>query len=362
MTTNPFLLKARIIVLFAVIFTPHAKADLADQSNNHWLIAKIGPEELGIIVNDDDPASRKIGEYYKIKRRIPRANMVHIRFKPGNSTMNHVDFQNIKADVDAMTPRNVQAYALTWTVPFRVECMSITTAFAAGFDEGFCSKKCAPTKLSPYFNSISRRPFDDYRLRPTMMLAGKNFNEVKKLIDRGVVSDRSFPKGTGYLVSTSDKARNVRAVLYPDLIAQYFDSPLDLRLVKDDFIKNKTNVLFYFTGVTHVKALNTIKFVPGAIADHLTSVGGDLSGKGVQMSSLRWLEAGATGSYGTVIEPCNYLAKFPHPGVVINHYLHGETLLEAYWKSVAMPGEGVFIGDPLAAPFSMDVSLDSRQR
>jgi threonine synthase len=29
------------------------------------------------------------------------------------------------------------------------------------------------------------------------------------------------------------------------------------------------------------------------------------------MSALRWLEAGASGSYGTVVEPCNHPAKFP---------------------------------------------------
>ena len=33
-------------------------------------------------------------------------------------------------------------------------------------------------------------------------------------------------------------------------------------------------------------------------------------------------------------------------------YLRGESLIEAYWKSVAWPGEGLFIGEPLAAPWS----------
>ena len=32
-------------------------------------------------------------------------------------------------------------------------------------------------------------------------------------------------------------------------------------------------------------------------------------------------------------------------------YMRGETLIEAYWKSVAWPGQGLFIGEPLAAPF-----------
>jgi hypothetical protein len=52
-----------------------------------------------------------------------------------------------------------------------------------------------------------------------------------------------------------------------------------------------------------------------------------------------------------VVEPCNLLEKFPHPAVVMNRYLRGETLIEAYWKSVLMPGQGIFVGEPLAAPF-----------
>jgi uncharacterized protein (TIGR03790 family) len=106
----------------------------------------------------------------------------------------------------------------------------------------------------------------------------------------------------------------------------------------------------YFTGLTQVQAIATNQYLPGAVADHLTSYGGQLTDSG-QMSSLRWLEAGATGSYGTVVEPCNFPQKFPHPGVLMAHYLNGDTLIEAYWKSVLMPGQGIFIGEPLARPF-----------
>jgi uncharacterized protein (TIGR03790 family) len=77
---------------------------------------------------------------------------------------------------------------------------------------------------------------------------------------------------------------------------------------------------------------------------------------GGQMSALRWLEAGATGSYGTVVEPCNLPQKFPNPALVAANYLKGDTLIEAYWKSVAMPGQGIFIGEPLAAPFRREAS------
>lgn len=327
-------------------------ADSAIQQGVHQTAGGIGPEELAVIVNDADPVSVKVAKYYMSSRRIPKTNLIHVNFKPGRPSMTRVEFQKIKKTVDVTTPRNVQAYALTWTIPYRVECMSITTAFAAGFDQGFCSKSCGATKPNHYFNSDSKRPYDDYRLRPTMTLAGQNYAEVIKLINRGVASDHSFPSATGYLVSTSDKARNIRAEFYPETVEQYFGSRLDLRLVNADYLMNKSNVLFYFTGISHVKGLDTIRFLPGAIADHLTSSGGHLIDNVDQMSSLRWLEAGATGSYGTVVEPCNRLQKFPIPGIVISRYLKGETLLEAYWKSVAWPGEGIFIGEPLAAPFA----------
>jgi len=61
-----------------------------------------------------------------------------------------------------------------------------------------------------------------------------------------------------------------------------------------------------------------------------------------------------------VVEPCNFQAKFPLPGVAMAHYLQGETLIEAYWKSVQMPGQGLFIGEPLARPFA-GVTFNARE-
>lgn len=51
-------------------------------------------------------------------------------------------------------------------------------------------------------------------------------------------------------------------------------------------------------------------------------------------------------------EPCNQVAKFPNPAVFLNRYLRGDTVLEAYWKSVEMPGQGLFLGEPLARPYA----------
>ena len=121
-------------------------------------------------------------------------------------------------------------------------------------------------------------------------------------------------------------------------------------------VKNAANILFYQTGSANVSGLNTNTYVPGALADHLTSNGGNLFGT-EQMSALRWLEAGVTASYGTVTEPCAYADKFPAASVLVKSYFRGNTALEAYTKSVRQPSQGVFVGDPLARPFGTRATL-----
>jgi len=311
---------------------------------------RILADELAIVINDADPLSIRIGNYYQQARNVPERNVLHVDFRPGRPGMGKAEFQRMKTRLDRQTPDDVQAYAITWAAPYRVGCMSITTAFTFGFDTRFCSQqRCAPTRHSSYFRRPSATPYTDYGIRPTIAIAAENFQDARKLIDRGVRSDQTRPAGTAYLVSTSDRARNVRSRIYTTVAARMADW-INTRVVESDALQNTNDILFYFTGRVSVPYLDTLQFVPGAIADHLTSSGGKLTNSS-QMSALRWLEAGATGSYGTVVEPCALTGKFPNPGILMDVYGAGRTLLQAYWQSVQQPGEGIFIGEPLATPF-----------
>jgi uncharacterized protein (TIGR03790 family) len=320
-------------------------AALASSSQSTGLHA----DELGVVVNLADPLSVAIGEYYAKRRLVPAQNIVRVRFDFRRSVMPQSEFTAIKSAVDAQLPSRVQAYALTWERPYRVDCMSITAAFAFGFDRGYCAVGCVTTQLSRYFNSSSQRPHDDLQLRPAMSIAAESLEAAKALIDRGVAADGTAPGGTAYLLITGDPARDVRAASYAD-VPMLTGNRLHIELIEAASLEARKDVMFYFVGATRVSDLDSNTFLPGSVGDHLTSYGGVLTG-GSQMSSLRWLEAGATGSFGTVVEPCNITAKFPNPGLLMRHYLAGETLIEAYWKSVAMPGQGLFIGEPLAAPY-----------
>src|SRR5262249_43560260 len=155
--------------------------------------------------------------------------------------------------------------------------MSITTAFAAGYNPAFCSTGCKPTQLSPYFNSNSRRPYDDLGWRPAMSIAALDLDHARQLIDRGAAAGRATAVGKAYLLETDDAARNVRERTYPD--AKRMVEPLiDVEIAHAPALRDKRDVMFYFIGASHVEALGTNRFLPGAIADHLTSFGGDLTG------------------------------------------------------------------------------------
>jgi len=305
--------------------------------------------QLALVINTADPLSVKIGTYYAKRRHIPPSNIVRVRFDSNRDELPPEEFSALQKSLARQVTQRIQAYALTWARPYRVGCMSITAAFSFGYDTRYCATGCNPTLTSPYFNSGVAQPFTELGFRPTMSIAALDFDHARALIDHGVRSDGTHPAGTAYLVIGDDKARNARATEYP-LAEKETRGAIDVNIVHGPPLTGRPDVMFYFIGAISVPDLDTNRFLPGAVADHLTSYGGMLTDS-PQMSSLRWLEAGATGSYGTVVEPCAFPQKFPNVTLLMSYYAAGETLIEAYWKSVAMPGQGIFIGEPLAAPF-----------
>lgn len=311
--------------------------------------AALKPAQLAIVINDEDPSSVAVGEYYRKRRAIPAANVVHVRIPGKPHSITPARFHLLKDEIDSQLGPAVQAVLMVWTAPYAVDCNAITGAYSLGFDGGQCARTCAAGQPSPYFNSKSRRPYTDHQMRISMLLPTESVPDAKALIDRGVAAGFRTVPATAYYLATSEKARNTRAGFFPRP-GRIPARRLKTQVMRADVLEGVQDVLIYQTGMAQVPKLDTLGFVPGALADHLTSLGGDLLGTS-QMSSLRWLEAGATASYGTVSEPCNHWQKFPNPSVLLRHYLNGDSAIEAYWKSVAWPAQGLFIGEPLAAPY-----------
>jgi uncharacterized protein (TIGR03790 family) len=327
-----------ILVLALVLWAMQARAE------------GLNADRLGVIYSTTDASSVRIAKYYAARRGVPVPNLLGLAV-PDRAVISRDELKQLRSIALDRLPSSVQSVLLLWSRPYAVECMSITTAFAAGYQPGFCEPGCEPTTKNPLFDTPGWLPADTVGWLPAMLLPSKDEALARSVIERGIEADGSHPPGTAYLVRTQDRARNVRAEEYAEARIRVGNRIKLMETTPPQPNQSLNDVIAYFTGVAQVDELHQLGFRPGAAADHLTSTAGAFESTH-QMSALEWLRQGATASYGSVSEPCNHRGKFPSPGVFLDHYSRGDTLLEAYWKSVAMPGQGLFIGEPLARPFA----------
>jgi uncharacterized protein (TIGR03790 family) len=339
----------RLQALLCVLVATDAGSTPIDKRSAPTLPA-LQVEQVAVVINDADANSVAVADYYRQARNIPGKNIVHVRIPNHPHKLGVAEFNALKQQIEANIGPEIQAIVLVWTAPYSVECNSITAALTLGFDAEQCKNTCAPGKPSPYFNSNSRQPYTDLGIRISMLLPTDSIEGAKSLINRGVLSDFRMQPASAYFLVTADKQRSSRSQFFPPS-GKIPQLKFQIKTLRMNEIVGKKDIMIYQTGLVSVPKLDTLGFLPGALADHLTSSGGDLLGFG-QMSSLRWLDAGATASYGTVSEPCNYWQKFPNPMVLLKWYVNGATAIEAYWKSVAWPVQGLFVGEPLAAPYA----------
>ncbi|HET9645382.1 MAG TPA: TIGR03790 family protein, partial [Burkholderiaceae bacterium] len=175
--------------------------------------------DIGLVVNEADPFSVEVGEYYAVRRRLKSSQVLHVRL-PVRAVLTPGEFDDLRRRIERYFGAEVQALALAWTIPYAVQCNSVTGALALGFDPDLCENSCGRSRLSPYLNSSSSRPFSDHHLRPSMLLAARTVVSAKAMIDRGVAADgtlgrRGGPPAVAYFLKSEDAARNVRAPMFP---------------------------------------------------------------------------------------------------------------------------------------------------
>jgi len=103
-----------------------------------------------------------------------------------------------------------------------------------------------------------------------------------------------------YLLNTGDKPQNgVQFIIY--LFTHMLSELWCIELVKADVIMRKNNILFYFTGLVKVRAINDNIYLPGALANYLILTRGAVFA-GRQMSVPVSIEArGGKGTSGAVL-------------------------------------------------------------
>ena len=350
------------------------------------LIALVGPAprlhgggsglNTVLVVNQASSNSLALANYYAEQRQVPPQNIVRMtNWTGGNVYWTATDFTNklLQPLLGALQSRGltqqVWQVVLSMDIPYRVDRSGGTTTWnstTAALLYGFKLFTAPPAGL-PWSCSLPDDSANSYAFSEAyfpeatpataatnsllaFMLTGNSLAQAKSIVDRGVASDRSYPTQAIYLARTTDAARNVRYYLFDDAI-------FNARVIGDNSLVRTntnstafTNTLGLMTGLANL-TLPANAFVPGTMADSLTSYGGTIFNPQGQTTLLAFLEAGAVGSYGTVVEPCNYLEKFPSP---LNYFYQarGFSVAESYYQSLANPFEGLLVGDPLAQPFA----------
>lgn len=339
-------------------------------------------KNLYVVVNTSDPSSVALGDYYMKARGIPSANIIKV-IMPVRPQIGPAEAQDLLNKIAAN--KDAKGFALAWSMPYKVGSNQSVTSFVSNgpvnplvftstcnstpnnpyFDTGIAvDKASAPINFRPsmllasYTSSVPRKDGSFITPDSTMLTDATKMNSylagIKQTIGKGISSDFSKPVGTAYFLKTTDAIRTGPRQVSMDYAKTLFGSYTNISVLSSNNTGGKKDILMELTGlpVFYPAEGGAANFLPGAVGDSLTSFSGSLYYTYGQTSALEFLRAGTTASYGTVREPCAYGEKFPKPETLTRYIVSGDTIAEAYWKSVLWPTEGLFIGEPLARPYS----------
>ena len=341
----------------------------------------VGPHELLVLVNGASEDSKVVASVFVKLRQVPSQNVVHLDLGSSVSVdppkMSVDEFNKLIRDpaLDAMKKRGIDDHILAWIYsvdfPTRVDTEPKMSIQGITFTKG----KVPPLveiKRGLYKSALFGGPdrprgvahypqtFDFSResLRsdmpvPSMLLgySGKRGNSVAKIRDylkKGVLSDGTSPSGKVYFVKSDDIRSRCREWEYEAAVAELKQYGVEAVIV-DRFPGTGLRVIGLSSGKASVIPANSGPYLPGCMAEHLTSLGGVFHSAG-QTKLSAWLESGATASSGTATEPYAQWTKFPHARFYV-HYASGCTMIESFYQSLRCPLQILLVGEPLACPW-----------
>ena len=322
-----------------------------------------------VVVNQNSTNSLELGNYFCERRQVPPENVLRIAWPGGNTSWSSGDFQtNLVTPLLAMLAarqltNQIDYVVLSMDIPFQTvydtnKINSTTSALFYGLKDDTGPNWRDVTNSydasEQIFRAAQPASAPGYSFLATMLTAG-SLAQAKLLVDHGVASDSTFPAQPVILAKTSDTSRNIRYREFDNAIFnnRILGNCMVLR-TNADSPWGQTNLLGYQTGLASF-GVSPNTFVPGAMADSLSSFGGIIFGANNQTSLLAFINAGAAGSYGTVTEPTASTQKFPDPQDYFYQF-RGFSLAECYYQSLYAPYQGLIVGEPLAAPFAQAAS------
>ncbi|WP_372809134.1 hypothetical protein [Pontiella sp.] len=366
------------------------------------------PHEVLLLVNKRSQDSLKVANTYLALREIPRRNVVYLDIPEsaygGDATVTPKQFADlIWEPANAVAAqRGIDGQILAWVYsvdfPIRVKTdasdrrqmsvggLTFMRNQIPGLDlveEGkYLSKLFAGpnARITLNLNAMSlgmqkkglgedatvppeaawlQRGLGERMPLPSMMLGytGEKGNDVQTVIDclaRGKQSDFRGNRGGIHFVMSDDVRSKCREY-------QFYPAVNELKAkgvaanVATNFPAGAENVMGILMGAETVDPSQIKSFWPGAMAEHLTSWSAEFQKR--QSKLTDWIAAGATGSAGAVVEPYSNPNKFPSARFFV-HYASGCSMLESFYQSIACPLQGLLLGDPLAKPYAVPLSVN----
>ncbi len=193
---------------------------------------------------------------------------------------------------------------------------------------------------------------------PSMMLGyvgekGTDIQTVLQTIQRGRASDYRGQRQGIYFVTSDDVRSTCREWQYASAVEELKQRGIGA-VATTNFPAGAQNVMGLMMGSKTVDPSAITSFAPGAMAEHLTSWSAEFQKPQTKMTE--WLKAGATASAGAVVEPYSNPNKFPSARFFA-HYASGCTMLESFYQSIACPLQSLLVGDPMAKPYAVPLSV-----
>lgn len=331
----------------------------------------IDPNEMGVVINVDDPASQAIANEYVQRWGIPASNIVSVNLGNVDSTTTAIANTARQKTLSSL-PSKVQWLALCFNKPSRVNGdNSITWMMTMGYST-ISRNTTLPT--SSIYGYTGRKPFTDKGVRPSMLVVST------ALIQKARASHSKRPVGTCYMLAANDQGGQPRgrsrltqmqalngSTTYPGISFNYtsnLSGPQGENAANN--ILNKLDMLFYFNGMYKIYGMETNTVKAGAAGDYVTSTSGTLPDGAGQTPITYMVQNGFVGTMGTVIEPWQnsgpagmspggLVEQFTNIQRFIPLYYEGRSLIDAYWKSIKWPTRSLFMGDPMVAPWGIDL-------
>ena len=348
---------------------------------------------VAVVINENSPASVRIGEYYAQKRQIPPENVVRIKTAADEAisrAMYVIDIEGpiIKALTTHALHDRILYIVLTKGVPLKVVGTSGRSGTGASVD----------SELTLLYRRMTGRPVppggpidNPYYLGGAELSSAKPFThrahdiflvtrldaftveEALALVDRAASPSTD---GVAVLDGRGESATAIGDRWMTDA-ARTITQALPGRTVLSDqsaeVLTPKEEVLSYYSWGSTDRALRQrrlgFRFAAGAISAMLTStdartfaqppdewVPGESTSRGSTFAGSPQsligdlIRDGVTGVAGNVSEP--YLEGAVRPQILFPAYFKGFNLAEAFYLALPSLGwQAVIVGDPLCRPF-----------